>query len=252
MQTTPRRRAGNGRRANVAGRQRPGPIWLFDLDDTLHHASRTLLPAVDRAMTAYVARRLEVDHDTANHLRSSYWRRYGATLLGLIAVHGIDPHEFLREVHPLDDLAAGVHAERGLAALLRTLPGRKLILTNAPQAYALGVLEVLGIDKLFERVIAVEQMRTQKRWRAKPDRAVLRRILRSLGVPAHRVILVEDTHGHLKRYRQMGLKTVWMTGHLGEAMRRRRPGFRRTRGKPHYVDRRIGSLSQLRYTWALR
>ena len=85
--------------------------------------------------------------------------RYGATLLGLVRHHGIDPADFLRVVHTFADLQSMLRAERGLARMLRALPGRKIVLTNAPTLYARAVLAELGIGKLFERVIAIEDMR---------------------------------------------------------------------------------------------
>jgi len=56
------------------------------------------------------------------------------------------------------DLGSMVRAERGLARMIRGLPGRKIVLTNAPSVYAHAVLNELGIARLFERVIAIEDM----------------------------------------------------------------------------------------------
>jgi pyrimidine 5'-nucleotidase len=219
-----------------------GPIWLFDLDNTLHGASRAIFPAINAAMTQYIIDTLGVSRDVANHLRTSYTQRYGAALLGLTRHHAVDPHDFLKVVHTFDDLRGMVFAERGLARMLRALPGRKIVLTNAPEAYARAVLAELGIERLFERVIAIEHMRTRERWRAKPDRAMLRETLRRVGATLTDAILVEDTHGHLKRYRQLGIRTVWITGHLP----RRAPALRLSGyGRPHYVDHRIRSLKSL-------
>ena len=164
-------------------------------------------------MTAFIERTLDVDRATANRLRVVYTRRYGAALLGLVRRHDVDAHAFLREVHPTD-LAPLVRAERGLAYTLRQLPGRKIVLTNGPEGYAREILAILGIERLFERVIAVEQMRRGAQWHAKPDATVMRRTLRQAGVRAANAILVEDSHGHLKRYRRLGIRTVWITGHL--------------------------------------
>src|SRR3989304_5550667 len=65
-------------------------------------------------------------------LRAYYWRSYGATLLGMMRHHGTDPAHFLRETHAFPDLSNMVVYERGLAAMLRRLPGRKLVRSNAP------------------------------------------------------------------------------------------------------------------------
>lgn len=240
MTVTPARRR-RPQRARGAPTSR-GPIWLFDLDNTLHGASHAIFPAINTAMTQYIVDALGVSHDVANHLRTSYTQRYGATLLGLARHHPVDPHDFLKVVHTFPDLRAMLYAERGLARTLRALPGRKIVLTNAPEAYARAVLAELGIERLFERVIAIEHMRTRGRWRAKPDRAMLRETLRRVGASLADAILIEDTRGHLKRYRTLGIQTVWITGHLPA----RAPALRLTgRGRPHYVDHRVRSLKSL-------
>lgn len=226
--------------AHAAGAPgRRTPVWLFDLDNTLHGASRAIFPAINAGMTQYIMDALGVSREHADHLRTSYTRRYGATLLGLARHHPVDPHDFLKYVHTFDDLHAMVHAERGVARLLAALPGRKIVLTNAPEAYARAVLAAVGIERVFERVIAVENMRSPRgHWRAKPDRAMLRAKLREAGVPLRDAILVEDTRSHLKDYRRLGIRTVWITGHL--------PAHARGTGRPHYVDRSIRSLKSLK------
>ena len=240
LSPTPRRQA--------RARPRAGsPVWLFDLDNTLHHASHAIFPAINEAMTRYIVKALSVETAEADYLRVRYTRRYGATLLGLARHHPIDPHDFLKVVHTFPDLPGMVRAERGMARLIAALPGRKIILTNGPQAYARAVLAQLGIERLFERVVAIEHMRRRGGWHAKPDLAMLRRVLREARVPLADAILVEDTRSHLKRYRRLGIGTVWIVGHLPTPARSEgriapMPGS----GRPHYVDRRIRSLKSLK------
>jgi pyrimidine 5'-nucleotidase len=226
-----------------------GPVWLFDLDNTLHHASHAIFPAINEAMTRYIIETLGVDLDEANRLRTSYTQRYGATLLGLVKHHPVDASDFLRVVHTFRDLPSMVRAERGLARMLTALPGRKIVFTNGPRLYAQAVLAELGIARIFERVIAIEDMRDHRRqWRAKPDASMLRRAMRQAHVRLADAILVEDTHGHLKRYKRLGIRTVWIVGHLPHGrngsgqLSLRRPGV----GKPHYVDRKVRSIAGLR------
>ncbi|WP_432422225.1 pyrimidine 5'-nucleotidase [Robbsia betulipollinis] len=250
----------SARRRPTVGRSRPGPLWLFDLDNTLHHASHAIFPFINREMTAFIERTLAVDRDTANRLRTEYTQRYGATLLGLVQRNGVDARAFLRDVHPSAELASLLRAERGLAHALDRLPGRRIVLTNGPEQYARAVLALLGIERRFEQVIAIEQMRRGKRWHAKPDSAVIRGTLRRAGGQARDAILVEDTRGHLKRYRRMGLRTVWITGHLPLPVPRSSPDVaggrgdatgsgaspvRAGQGRPHYVDRRVRSIKEL-------
>ena len=100
------------------------PDWVFDLDNTLHNASPHIFPHINRSMTAYLQRHLQLSEEDAGNLRAQYWRRYGATLLGMMRHHGTDPEHFLRETHAFPDLSGMVVYERGLAAMLRRLPGR--------------------------------------------------------------------------------------------------------------------------------
>jgi len=75
-------------------------------------------------MTDYVERELEVARDEANRLRTLYWQRYGATLLGLVRHHDVDAHHFLRETHDFN-VTELLRAERGLARLLRGCPAAR-------------------------------------------------------------------------------------------------------------------------------
>jgi pyrimidine 5'-nucleotidase len=232
------------RRPHIAG---GSPVWLFDLDNTLHHASHSIFPAINRGMTQYIIDSLQVEREEADRLRRVYTDRYGATLLGLARHHPIDLHDFLKVVHTFADLPSMVRGERGLARLLAALPGRKIVLTNAPEAYAHAVLAELRIERLFERVIAIEHMRDRRGWRAKPDAGMLRRAMRDAHVPLADAILVEDTRSHLKNYRRLGIRTVWITGHLpGQVSVDGIPGRLPGTGRPHYVDKRIRSLKSLR------
>lgn len=197
-----------------AGNTSGGTVWLFDLDNTLHDASHAIFPAINRLMTAYVARVLGCDEASASRVRVDYWQRYGATLLGMIRHHGVDPADFLRAAHEFPALADMVRVRRGLAAHLRRLPGRKILVTNAPQDYARAVLEIAGIRHCFERVVAIEQMWVHGHLRPKPDRRMLRRLLAQARVAPHRAVLVEDTVSHLKRYAGTGIRTAWVTGYL--------------------------------------
>ncbi len=202
------------------------PVWWFDLDNTLHHASASIFPHLNRQMTEYLQRHLALTLDEANALRVRYWRAYGATLVGLMRHHRIDPHHFLRETHRFDDLSRHVVAPPRLATTLQRLPGAKVVFTNGPRAYAHEVLRLLGIERLFARVFAIEDLD----FTPKPYRKAYQRLLKTLKVPAARCILVEDTAANLAPAKRLGIKTVWVS---------------RTRGLPPYVDLKIPEITAL-------
>ena len=185
-------------------------VWLFDLDNTLHDASSAAFGHLHRSMGEYIERELGLDAAQAGVLRRRYWLRYGATLLGLIRHHGVDPHHFLHHTHLLPGLETRVRGHAHDLAALRRLPGRRVLLTNAPAAYTARVLGVLGIGHLFEAVCSIEDLRMFGHWRPKPDARMLRRVAVRLRVAPEDCVLVEDTLDHQKSARSVGMGTVWM------------------------------------------
>lgn len=215
---------------------RKSPVWLFDLDNTLHDASHAIFGTIDRRMTDYVERELGVARTEANRLRTLYWRRYGATLLGLVRHHGVDPHRFLHETHDFD-VAELLRAERGLAQLLARLPGRKLLLTNAPLVYAGAVLRELSLHCHIGTRYTIERMRVHGTFRPKPSKLMLRAIMARERIAPGRAVLVEDSALNLKAARALGLKTVLITRHGKRTALGRRAGG--------YIGLRIASLHEL-------
>lgn len=181
--------------------------WLFDLDDTLHQASRHAFPVIHRAMTQYLMGRLGLSVHEASSLRQHYWQRYGATLSGLVRHHPhIDPHHFLFETHPLDELTAEIHPMPGLRRTLKRLRGQKILFTNGPRAYAETLLAELGVSDCFCAVFGVEDACLQP----KPAVATYRRLLHRLQLDPRRCVMVEDSSCNLVPAKRLGIKTVWL------------------------------------------
>lgn len=223
-------------------------VWLFDLDNTLHDASHAIFPHLNRGMTDYIAAQLQLDPADANALRMHYWQRYGATLLGLVRHHAIDVDHFLHHTHQFDDLPAMLRAERGLRQMLAQLPGRKILLTNAPQVYAQKVLGHLGLHRHFQRSYAVEQMRLHGHYRPKPSRPMLRALLRRERVSPRRCVLVEDTLENLRCAKACGLATVWVCAYATRKQQTPQSASRAPQFLPYfpqYVDLKIQSVRTL-------
>ena len=213
------------------------PVWLFDLDNTLHDTSHKIFREINIGMTAAVMKTLDLDEAAASELRTHYYRRYGATLLGLVRHHNIDPHAFLQSSHAFD-VAPLVKAERGLRDKLKRLPGRKVLVTNAPLHYARAVLKHLGILHCFDHLWGIEQMQFLGRFRPKPSAALMRHILAHEGIHPRRAVLVEDTVENLRGARKAGLRTVHVF-HPGS------PFGRGKSGRPHFVDLRVNCIGDL-------
>lgn len=181
-------------------------LWIFDLDNTLHDASPHIFPHINRSMTAYLQEHLQLDEAEANALRTHYWQRYGATLSGLMRHHGTDPAHFLWHTHQFPELQHMVLRAPRLRHVLRALPGRKVVFSNAPQHYAHAVLKLLRVADLFDDVVAVEHTR----YRPKPDFFGFRHVMRRHRVRAAQCVMVEDSLENLHAAKRLGMRTVWV------------------------------------------
>lgn len=203
------------------------PVWLFDLDNTLHNASPHIFPHINRSMTRYLEQHLGLALDEANALRMQYWHRYGATMLGLMRHHGTDPDHFLVETHHFDRLHEMMVFERALRGMLRALPGRRMVFSNAPRHYAEAVLEIMGVRRLFEDVVGIEDLD----YHPKPGIRAYRSLLQRRRLNAAQCIMLEDSAVNLRTAKRLGMRTVLVGGGL------------RT---PAYVDLRIPNILALR------
>jgi len=218
------------------------PVWLLDLDNTLHDAMAEVFPRINRAMTQFVARELSLTDAQADALRRHYWQRYGATLIGLVRHHDVDPHRFLRETHPFPDLERIVRRNSRLIQALRQLPGRRVVVTNAPLHYARRVVRALGIRHQIASIVSIEAMAYAGRWQPKPSRQMLRRLVARLRVPAARCVLIDDSPLNLAGARRAGLRTVLVTG---ISHRSRHPACRTRAGTSKRIDLQVQSVAHL-------
>jgi len=223
------------------------PVWLFDLDNTLHDASHAAFGPTNAAMNDYIVAHLGLAPAEASALRQHYWDHYGATLLGLVRHHGVKARHFLEETHRLPGLEQRLRTHAADRDALRRLRGRKFILTNAPRSYALRVLRALGLLGCFEGVISIDEMSMFGHPRPKPDVRMLRHVAARLQVAPHRCVLVEDTLQHQRSAHGIGMRTVWMQRYLKTAKGAKNStevGVHPCR-KPPYVYARIRALNQL-------
>ncbi len=201
-------------------------VWIFDLDNTLHNALPHIFPHINRCMTAYLQQHLGLDEQAASELRVHYWRRYGATLSGMMKHHDTDPAHFLWHTHQFPELPQMVLSEPRLRHALLKLPGRKLVFSNAPQHYAHAVLKLLRVDDLFDDVFAIEHTA----YRPKPQMAGFMRLLRKHRLNPAQCVMVEDSEENLQAAKRLGMRTVWVNAKLRA---------------PAYVDMKIRSVMEL-------
>ena len=177
-------------------------FWVFDLDNTLYPPSARLFDQIEVRMTDWVARTLDLPRDRADALRADYWARYGTTLAGLMAEHGIDPAPYLAHVHDID--LSALRPDPMLARAIAALPGRRIVFTNGDGPYAARVLRARGLTGLFDAVYGVEHAR----FRPKPEQAAFEAVFALDGHPPEVGAMFEDDPRNLAVPHALGMRTV--------------------------------------------
>ena len=181
--------------------------WIFDLDNTLYPLGTEFVVLIEGRMTDYVQKATGLPQAEARALQKKYLHEHGTTLAGLMALHGVAPHDFLREVHDvsLDSLTP----DAALRQALSRLPGRRLVFTNGSAWHADRVLKRLGLDDLFEAVFHLEAADMIP----KPAPATYDALIAAHGVQAQSAAFFEDSAHNLAPAARLGMTTVLVGPH---------------------------------------
>ena len=178
--------------------------WIFDLDNTLYPASTGLFDLIDERMGAYISRLLDVDAANAKRIQKAHFHDHGTTLAGLMKENGVDPHDFLDDVH---DIALDrVSRDERLATGIDRLPGRKFIFTNGDAPYARRVLDRIGIGDAFDGIHDIHASDLTP----KPADHGYRQMLDRFAIDPARAAMVEDMAQNLKPAHALGMATIWV------------------------------------------
>ena len=176
--------------------------WVFDLDNTLYPHDLNLWQQIDERIRAFVSEFLRVTHDEACRLQKDYYKRYGTTMRGLMAEHGLQARRFSRFRPPDRPFAAAAEPRAGHA--IEQLPGRKLILTNGTRRHAEAVMRRLEIHQHFEDVFDIAAADLDP----KPLPKVYDRFLHKHGVDPRKAAMFEDLARNLEVPHALGMATV--------------------------------------------
>lgn len=185
-------------------------LWLIDMDDTLYSASAKMFHDIHILMDDYIVKALELPAEKATELRKEYWRRYGVTYYGLWLHHGIDPHIFLTETHKVD--TSSVRTTGRMREAVLSLPGKRVLFTNAPNSFADQILKRLNLENCFSAQYRAEDMKVFGHWRPKPSAQMFKKILTEHHVEASQCCLIDDNLNNLKVAKCVGIQTVLCKG----------------------------------------
>ena len=201
--------------------------WIFDLDNTLYSGQTKVFSEVDKKMSAYISKKLDVDLIKAKEIQKKYFYDTGTTLSGLMKYNKVNPHEFLEFVHDID--ISWLPKDLLLREELIKIKEKKYIFTNGSHSHAKNITNQLGIEDLFDGTFAI----TDADFIPKPSIEPYKKIIKKFDLNPKKSILIEDIAHNLEQAKNLGMKTCWLENNESFA--------KKDADKP-YIDYKIKSL----------
>lgn len=186
---------------------------FFDLDDTLYPRGNGIWSLISERITRYMIERVGLSPEQAQEHRRRYYRSFGTSLSGLMVEFNVDPKDYLGFVHDIP-LERHLAADAKLQRMLAGLPHTMFVFTNASEAHARRVTNLLSIEQFFDGLIGIEALGMIN----KPDLRAYARALELAGSPhPARCLFVDDRSSNLLPARQLGMRTVLVGPYSGQA-----------------------------------
>jgi len=201
--------------------------WIFDLDNTLYSGQTKVFSEVDKKMSAYISKKLDVDLIKAKEIQKKYFYDTGTTLSGLMKYNKVNPHEFLEFVHDID--ISWLPKDLLLREELIKIKEKKYIFTNGSHSHAKNITNQLGIEDLFDGTFAI----TDADFIPKPSIEPYKKLIKKFDLDPKKSILIEDIAHNLEQAKNLGMKTCWLENNESFA--------KKDADKP-YIDYKIKSL----------
>ena len=201
--------------------------WIFDLDNTLYSGQTKVFSEVDKKMSAFISKKMNVDLAKAKEIQKKYFYEYGTTLSGLMKQDNIDPHDFLEFVHDID--ISWLPKDLELRKELTKIKEKKYIFTNGSHAHVENITKQLGINDLFDGAFDI----VDANFVPKPHLDPYKKIIKKFKLDPKTSILIEDIAHNLEQAKNLGMKTCWLENEEAFA--------KKDADKP-YIDYKIKSL----------
>ena len=179
-------------------------FWLFDLDNTLYEGATKVFDQIDKKMTEYISKKLNLNKEEARKIQKSYFMEHDTTLNGMIKNHKINANEFLEFVHNID--LSFLNEDKQLDEQISKIKGKKIIFTNGSEAHAKNVTRKLGIERHFDHIFDIKSAN----FIPKPSLEAYKKIIEKYKIEPQYSIFIEDIARNLKPAHELGMKTVWI------------------------------------------
>ena len=187
-------------------------IWLFDLDNTLYLPNLGIFSQIDKKMKKFISKKMDLTEEEAFKLQKQFYKKYGTTLYGLMKKYDVNPNDFLEYVHNIN--LKKLKKSDSLKKKIYALPGKKIIYTNADEAYARKILKRLGIYELFFDIFDIKKAL----YEPKPMLSSINKIIKTYKLNPHKVGYFDDLKINLKSAHKKGIITFHISENSDEGI----------------------------------
>ncbi len=181
----------------------PIQCLIFDFDDTLYASNKTsITQQLKHRIATFVQNKLNISYDRALKLSHKYRAKYGSVISGLSKLYKINPKEFIDYVYDLD--LSDLKKNPTLKAQLQSIPEKKVILTNADEAYVEKALKIIGIRDEFSSIIGINRTN----FVSKPKAVGYEIAIKENADSGHNCIMFDDQINNLQTAKSLGMTTV--------------------------------------------
>ena len=182
--------------------------WVLDLDDTLYPPTGEIYAQMAERICAYVMKTLHIGKKEAAVIQKEYYRKYGATVWGLMVEHDVNPEDFTDYVHELD--LSSLKENPQLKKCLDALPDKKFVFTNGAHQHAERVLERLGLTECFSGIFSIREAD----YIPKPALQTYLKMLNTFALKAEESIMFDDSPANILGAKKAGMHTVWISSNV--------------------------------------
>jgi pyrimidine 5'-nucleotidase len=183
-------------------------VLVFDLDGTLYNINNGYMKHIrQNIFNMMVAKGYATSVEEATELWRPLFKKYNQSFKGLRE----GGYYFSNDDYWVNH-RAGIEQfftkDAALSELLKSLPHKKVIFTNAREKEAMGIMHLLGIDNYFDHVFGADFMGEV----CKPQVESFQLLLKALDVQPENVVYFEDSVKNLRMASSIGIQCILING----------------------------------------
>lgn len=178
--------------------------WIFDLDNTLYPAELGIIEQAREAIMEFIGHKLTLSREESRQLYKELHKGHHSILKGLMHQYDLNPKEIFDSLKQVD--VSHVGPDNRLSEVLASLPGEKIIFTNATSNHAENMLKALGIHHHFNHIYDIETAN----YIPKPQAETYTNLCKRFDITPEEAIYFEDVPHNLKPAFDIGMKTVFV------------------------------------------